>query len=155
MSEDSSKSGSGTGIGQGGAKPEKNFGNLVPIGGGDTIPLLRKKIRVGRRDGCDIVLPFSNISGHHCLFELEEGYWFVRDLNSRNGVKVNGQKIVPGLKKRIDPGNEVAIAKNLYKCEYDPMDNGAYGAPPQDEQMEAFFERSLLERAGLKRTKER
>lgn len=133
----------------------KSFGHLVPTGGGDSIPLLRKKLRVGRRDGCDIVLPFSNISGHHCVLELEEGYWFVRDLNSRNGVKVNGQKILPGLKKRIDPGDDVSIAKNDYKCEYDPMENGAYGTPPQDEQVEAFFERSLLERAGLKKTREK
>jgi len=133
----------------------KPFGHLVPTGGGDSIPLLRKKLRVGRRDGCDIVLPFSNISGHHCVLELEEGYWFVRDLNSRNGIKVNGQKIVPGLKKRVDPGDDLSIAKNDYKCEYDPLENGAYGAPPQDEQVEAMFERSLLERAGLKKTRER
>jgi adenylate cyclase len=145
--------------GQNGVKPagsaEKSFGSLVPTGGGDTIPMLRKRLRVGRRDGCDIVLPFSNISGHHCVLELEEGYWFVRDLNSRNGVKVNGQKIVPGLKKRIDPGDELAIAKNHYRCQYDPTENGAYGTPPQDEQVEAFFERSLLERAGLKRSREK
>ena len=143
--------------GQDGAKPAagKLHGNLVPVGGGDNIPLLRPKLRIGRRDGCDIVLPFSNISGHHCLLEIDEGYWFIRDLNSRNGVKVNGQKIIPGLKKRVDPGDEVAIAKNVYKCEYDPLENGAYGTPPQDEQAEAFFERSLLERSGLRRSKER
>ncbi|MBL8852920.1 MAG: FHA domain-containing protein [Planctomycetaceae bacterium] len=133
---------------------KKIHGTLIPIGGGDNIPLLRTRLRVGRRDGCDIVLPFSNISGHHCLLEIHEGYWFVRDLNSRNGVKVNGQKIIPGLKKRLDPGDELAIAKNVYRCDYDPLENGAYGTPPQDEQAEAFFERSLLERAGLKRSKE-
>ncbi len=132
---------------------EKLYGKLLPKGGGDPIPMLRKKLRVGRRESCDIVLPYSNISGHHCLLEIEEGYWFVRDLNSRNGVKVNGQKILPGLKKRIDPGNEVSIAKNEYVCDYDPLDNGAYGTPPQDEQLEAFFERSLLERAGLKKSR--
>jgi len=138
-----------------GVNPDKCFGNLVPVGGGDSIPMMRKRLRVGRRDGCDIVLPFSNVSGHHCLLELEEGYWFVRDLNSRNGVKVNGQKILPGLKKRVDPGIVIAIAKNVFTCEYEPTENGAYGTPPQDEQAEAFFERSLLERAGLRRMRER
>lgn len=133
----------------------KLYGNLLPIGGGDSIPLMRKKLRVGRREGCDIVLPYSNVSGHHCLLELEEGYWFIRDLNSRNGVKVCGQKIIAGLRKRIDPGDEIYIAKNAFVCEYDPIENGAYGTPPQDEQVETLFERSLLERAGLKRTKEK
>lgn len=156
MSQNSNGTNSGgsnrTGGSSGGSQ---QFGHLVPIGGGDSIPLLRKKLRVGRRDVCDIVLPFSNISGHHCVLELEEGYWFIRDLNSRNGVKVNGQKILPGLKKRIDPGDDVSIAKNDYKCEYDATENGAYGTPPQDEQVEAFFERSLLERAGLKKNREK
>lgn len=130
---------------------QQPFGHLVPQGGGDPIPLLKKKLRVGRREGCDIVLPLQNVSGHHCLFELEEGYWFVRDLNSRNGVKVNKTKILPGLRKRVDPGDHVAIAKNDYICEYDPIENGAFGTPPKDEQTESFFERSLLERAGLKK----
>ena len=34
------------------------FGELVPVGGGDSIPLLQKKLRVGRREGCDIILAF-------------------------------------------------------------------------------------------------
>lgn len=134
---------------------EKLYGTLMPKGGGDPIPMVRKRLRVGRREDNDIVLQFSNISGHHCVLELEEGYWFVRDSNSRNGIKVNGQKIMPGLKKRVDPGDELAVAKNFYVCEYDPTDNGAYGTPPQDEQAEAYFERSLLERAGLKKTRPR
>jgi len=131
------------------------YGHLVPEGGGDPIPLMKKKLRVGRREGCDIVLPLQNVSGHHCLLELEEGYWFIRDLNSRNGVKVNKVKIVAGLRKRIDPNDHVAIAKNNYICEYDPIENGAFGTPPKDEQVESVFERSLLERAGLKKKRTR
>lgn len=131
----------------------KIYGNLVPVGGGDPIPLLKEKLRVGRREGCDIVLNFANVSSHHCLMDIEEGYWFVKDLHSRNGVKVGGKKIVPGLRKRIDPGSPVSIAKNHYTLDYDPNDNGAFGTPPQDEQVEAMFTQSLLERAGLNKKK--
>ncbi len=35
-----------------------NYGELVPDGGGDPIPLLREKLTVGRRESCDIVLRF-------------------------------------------------------------------------------------------------
>ncbi|MEM9412053.1 MAG: FHA domain-containing protein [Planctomycetota bacterium] len=133
------------------SKPK--FGELVPIGGGDPIPLLKDRLRVGRRDGCDIVLNFSNISGHHALMEMEEGYWFVRDLKSRNGVKVDVKRINVGMKKRLDPGTTVRFAKHEYELDYDPHSLGAYGSPPQDEQQDEVFGTSLLNRAGLKRDK--
>ena len=133
----------------------KNFGELLPIGGGDPIPLLKKRLRVGRREGCDIVLRFPNVSSVHCLLEIEEGYWFVKDLKSRNGVKVNGKRIVPSLRKRLDPGITIAIAKHQYEIRYEPHKLGAFGSPPQDEEMDTLFSQGLLQRAGLDRRKEK
>jgi adenylate cyclase len=127
------------------------FGELVPLGGGDPIPLLKKRLRIGRRDGCDIILAFGNVSSYHCLLEIEEGYWFVRDLNSRNGVKINEKKLMPGVRKRLDPNDELRIAKHKFSVSYDPTANGAYGTPPQDEMVDDFFQKSLLDRAGLKK----
>ncbi|MEE2639882.1 MAG: FHA domain-containing protein [Planctomycetota bacterium] len=125
------------------------FGELVPLGGGDSIPMLQKKLRVGRREGCDIILAFPNVSSHHCLLEIDEGYWFVKDLKSRNGIKVNNKRIMQGMRKRVDPGDVLRIAKHEFKVEYEPHKNGAYGSPPQDEYTEATFSQSLMERAGL------
>jgi adenylate cyclase len=127
------------------------FGELVPVGGGDPIPLMKKRLRIGRREGCDIVLNFGNVSGHHCLMEIEEGYWFIRDLDSRNGVKIAGKRIMSGVRRRLDPDVEVTIAKHLFKIHYDPVELGAYGTPPKDEVVDDFFRESLLERAGLQR----
>ena len=127
------------------------FGQLVPVGGGDPIPLLKNRLRIGRREGCDIVLNFANVSGHHCLMEIVEGYWFIKDLRSRNGVKVEGRRILSGLRKRVDPGNELSISKHKFTLQYDPTALGAYGSPPQDEQLDNLFSESLLDRAGLKR----
>ena len=131
------------------------YGELVPLGGGDPIPLLKKRLKIGRRDGCDIILNFSNISGHHALMEIDEGYWFIKDLRSRNGVKVDGKKILQGLKKRMDPGITVSLAKHQYELVYDPTKLGAYGSPPQDEQLDNLFNKSLLERAGLHRKRDK
>ena len=72
---------------------EKLLGELVPFGGGDPIPLLKPHLTIGRRSNCDIVLEFPNISSQHCELQLENGYWIVRDLGSRNGVKVNGERV--------------------------------------------------------------
>lgn len=124
------------------------YGELVPVGGGDTIPLLKKSLLVGRRESCDIVLRFPNVSAHHCQLTLMGGYWYVRDLQSRNGVKVNSVKVT---EKRIDPGDTLAVAKHFYEVHYSPSDLGAVGPPPAETgaAIADIFSKSLLERAGL------
>jgi len=122
------------------------YGELVPIGGGDPIPLLKKSLLVGRRESCDIVLRFSNVSAHHCQLTVNGGYWHLRDLQSRNGVKVNGVRTID---KRLDPGDILSIAKHKYELRYSPIDLGAVGPPPMEIAEEAIFGKSLLERAGL------
>jgi hypothetical protein len=122
------------------------YGELVPVGGGDPIPLLKKSLLVGRRESCDIVLRFSNVSAHHCQMTVNAGYWHVRDLQSRNGVKVNGIRVTD---KRVDPGDILSVAKHKYELRYSPIDLGAVGPPPADVTNADIFSKSLLERAGL------
>jgi adenylate cyclase len=125
------------------------YGELVPVGGGDNIPLLRAQLTIGRRESCDIVLRFSNVSGQQCQLLLEDGYWFVQDNNSQNGTKVNGNRIV---RKRLDPGDTLSMAKHKYTIKYSPADNGATGPPPSDEEdLQSVLSKSLLDRAGLQR----
>lgn len=121
------------------------LGELVPCGGGDPIPLLKPKLLIGRRDSCDIVLEFPNISGQHCLLELLNGYWHVRDLRSRNGIKVNGMRVDA---KWLLPGDEVAIAKHRFEMTYEPASDAP---PPEDDDP---FALSLLEKAGLLKREE-
>ena len=129
------------------------YGELVPVTGGDPIPLLKKKLLIGRRESCDIILRFNNVSAHHCQLTLDSGYWFVKDLNSRNGTKVNGQRVT---RKRVDPGDTLSVAKHQYEFQYDPVDLGAAGPPPPDEEhVSEILSRSLLDRAGLDRRKGR
>lgn len=116
------------------------LGELVPIGGGDTIPLLEPKVVIGRRSRCDIVLEFPNVSSEHCVLELINGFWQIRDLGSRNGIKVNGERCD---QKWLHPGDQISIAKNHFEIDYETL-GGA--APPEDGNP---FELSLLEKAGL------
>ena len=125
------------------------YGQMLPLGGGDPIPLLKKELLVGRRESCDIVLRFGNVSAHHCQLECDAGYWYVVDLNSRNGVKVNGSRVQ---RKRLDPGDEFSVAKHKYRIEYSPADNGAVGPPPPEDDAEGIMAKSLLARAGLEKT---
>lgn len=128
------------------------YGQLIPMGGGDPIPLLKKNLLIGRRETCDIVLRFANVSGEHCEMVVESGYWFVNDRGSRNGIKVNGVRLA-GTRKRLDPGDTLSVAKHKYEVKYSPFEDlGATGAPPADEEpVREILSKSLLERAGLKR----
>ena len=124
------------------------YGELVPLGGGDPVPLLKKTLLVGRRESCDIVLRFSNVSAHHCQLTVTGGYWYVRDMKSRNGVKVNGFRVT---EKRLDPGDILSIARHKYEVKYSPVELGAVGPPPPEAVDAEMFGKSLLERAGLDR----
>jgi adenylate cyclase len=126
------------------------YGEFIPLGGGDPIPLMKKTLLVGRRESCDIVLRFPNVSAHHCQLQINNGYWYVTDLNSRNGVKVNNMRVT---EKRLDPGDTISIAKHKYEVRYSPADLGAVGPPPSDGEAQMIFGSSLLERAGLSRRK--
>jgi adenylate cyclase len=131
-----------------GSDPTSTLGTLVPLGGGDPIPLLKAELTVGRAESCDIVLRFPNVSSRHCQLQLSEGYWVITDLDSRNGVKVGGERVT---RKRIDPGQKVSIAKHDYTLEYSPGDNGAVGPPPIEDEVDQFMNASLLQRANLQR----
>lgn len=122
------------------------FGQLIPLGGGDPIPLVKEKLLVGRRGSCDVTLPFANVSSHHCELEIVNGYWHVRDLNSSNGVKVNGERIT---ERFLQPGDTIVIAKHRYEISYTPDPS----LPPPEERDP--FAIGLLEKAGLVPQRER
>lgn len=130
------------------------YGELIPLGGGDPIPLpdpqVKKQLLVGRRESCEIVLRFANVSAHHCQLTNENGYWYVRDLQSRNGIKINDVRVdKEDPQRRLDPGDILSIAKHKYRVEYDPAELGAVGPPPPDNLSQEIMRESLLQRAGL------
>ncbi|MFM8734745.1 MAG: FHA domain-containing protein [Pirellulales bacterium] len=123
------------------------YGELLPIGGGDPIPLLKTTLTVGRRESADIVLRFPNVSGAHCELTLTDGYWTVKDLRSSNGTKVNGTRVTD--QQQLQPGDKLSIAKHEYEISYEPARLGASAAPEEATPTDAIFSRSLLEAAGL------
>jgi adenylate cyclase len=121
-------------------------GELVPVGGGDPIPLIRDVLTLGRRESCDIPLRFPNVSGLHAELTFQDGCWYIRDLNSTNGIKVNGMRVQ---KKPLHPNDEITIAKRRYRIQY----NMEIGRRAREEIEEDIMSQSLLERAGLERPK--
>jgi pSer/pThr/pTyr-binding forkhead associated (FHA) protein len=48
---------------------------------------------LGRHSDADIRLPTPDVSRRHCQFLCTDGTWEVYDLDSLNGVYVNGERV--------------------------------------------------------------
>lgn len=89
---------------------------LVPMTSGTfpTIPLQRPILLIGRHPECDVRLDLAKISRRHCCVALAYDRVMIRDLGSRNGLRVNGRLIEEA---QLHPGDEVAIGPILYRVE--------------------------------------
>ena len=54
---------------------------------------INRDMLIGRATDCDIIIPYRGLSRHHAELSLQEGELVLRDLNSSNGTKVNGQSV--------------------------------------------------------------
>ena len=127
---------------------QEQFGELVPVGGGDAIPLVRETMTIGRRESCDICLKFQNISSQHCELSLRNGVWHIQDSGSTNGVKVNGERTQ---RRPLRPGDEIGIANHKYTIQYQLVAGSTIEDVFAEE--EDVFKQSLMEKAGLEKTK--
>ena len=57
------------------------------------VPIGARGVTLGREDDNSIRLEDTKISRHHAVVRPREGKWFVEDLDSTNGVSVNGAKV--------------------------------------------------------------
>jgi pSer/pThr/pTyr-binding forkhead associated (FHA) protein len=64
------------------------------------VPLSRGEITVGRMEGNTIRLMERNVSRRHARLVRDAGSIFIEDLNSFNGVKINGERITKRLELR-------------------------------------------------------
>jgi pSer/pThr/pTyr-binding forkhead associated (FHA) protein len=88
------------------------------------------------RDSCNPVqLAMPEVSKQHAFVQFGDDGWRIRDLNSRNGLYVNGQKVQTAILKdgdRLSVGPyvlvfEIANAQHTYKpvMEIDVSDNAS------------------------------
>ncbi len=75
----------------------------------------QQDLLIGRDEECDIVLDNRLVSRTHARIYWQDGDFFIRDLDSKNGTHVNGQSIRHD--KRLQNGDEVQVAL-CYKLAY-------------------------------------
>jgi pSer/pThr/pTyr-binding forkhead associated (FHA) protein len=90
----------------------------------DRIPLQGEGITIGQSPTNDVPLPFDRtVSRVHCVLERVASRWCVRDLSSRNGTFVNGERIWGELPLRT--GDEIRVGSVRFVARLD--DAGVYG----------------------------
>lgn len=83
---------------------------LKVIGGsraGQTIPISIPQFMIGRAEDCHLKPRSELISRYHCTILSEEAYVAIRDLGSKNGVYLNGERIVG--ERELKNGDQLII----------------------------------------------
>ena len=87
---------------------------LHPTGPGSQIVIDRAVVLVGRSPDCDAIIEFSpKISRMHCVLLQVDADYYLRDLGSMNGVRVNGERVEKIAK--LVHGAEVAIGDVIFQ----------------------------------------
>lgn len=61
--------------------------------GGQSVELPSQNVLIGRHTDADVRLPLPDVSRRHCRCFWADGLWQIVDLNSLNGIYVNGQRV--------------------------------------------------------------
>ncbi len=78
----------------------------------DYSPIRKKVFLVGRGSKCDYILKHRGVSREHAVITRERGGWFIEDLNSANGVWLDGEQIG---KHKLSGGDEIHISNHLIR----------------------------------------
>ncbi|PJB83515.1 MAG: hypothetical protein CO090_01040 [Acidobacteria bacterium CG_4_9_14_3_um_filter_49_7] len=89
------------------------------------------RITVGRKRDNDLIIPLPNVSSYHAVLEYVGGDLALEDLNSTNGVFVNGTKLTE--RTIVACGDRIAFGsiEFLMECEQEPS---GFEPSPQPEQ---------------------
>ncbi|HTF43459.1 MAG TPA: FHA domain-containing protein, partial [Terriglobales bacterium] len=86
--------GSSVVAGAGGAPSPEWSPELIRIDGDRSIShTLGRRTRIGRATGCELHVDSTSVSRHHALILAGTREAIIEDLNSTNGVIVNGRKV--------------------------------------------------------------
>jgi pSer/pThr/pTyr-binding forkhead associated (FHA) protein len=93
------------------------------------VPLIRDEITIGRKEGNTIRLTERNVSRKHARIVKANGSVVVEDLDSYNGVKVNGTRIQGRMS--VNESDRIQIGDYLLELKVDRGAQDATGTPPE------------------------
>ena len=77
------------------------------------------QLTLGRSRACDVALEDDQVSRQHARIELRQGEIRIRDLGSRNGTKVNGQRITSEI--ALLDGDRIQLGSSTARLELEPL----------------------------------
>jgi hypothetical protein len=83
---------------------------------GKTFVVDRPRTVIGRSQRSDLVLDDPNVSRRHCEIQLQDDGWHLVDLESTNGVSVNGRQVRSAL---LSPGDRITIGTSVLQFDVD------------------------------------
>jgi len=99
------------------------------------VPVVRDEITIGRNDGNIVRLPEKNVSRQHGRLLRESGHYYIEDLNSFTGIRVNGEKIAG--KHVVQDGDLIQISEYDLILEEGPDDRAPPPVPQADTEAQA------------------
>src|SRR5262245_8488724 len=91
---------------------------LLALNDGPSILVDKPILLVGRHPECDVQIDSRKISRRHCCIAQVHDYLVVRDLDSTNGIRINGVRVIEG---RLAPGDELTIGNHRYRVTWDDV----------------------------------
>jgi len=95
----------------------KIYGRLFVMQGLDEHEIIidREEFKIGRKaiHGCNFVIDEPFINSEHCLFIVRGKNILLKDLNSKNGTFVNGERLQPNREAMVPIGSEIQITRNI------------------------------------------
>jgi chromosome segregation ATPase len=74
--------------------------------------VLARRTRIGRASGCELQIDSSSVSRHHALVVVGPREAVIEDLNSTNGVLVNGRKVN---RQQLADGDAITIGETQFR----------------------------------------
>jgi FHA domain-containing protein len=114
----------GTPVGSAGATPAMDFtAELVRIDGDRHMSFpLGRRTRIGRAPGCELQIDSQSVSRNHAMILKGTRELIIEDLNSTNGILVNGRRVSRNL---LTDGDLLAIGEIQFRCVLKPNPRAA------------------------------
>jgi predicted component of type VI protein secretion system len=123
---------------------------LLALTDGPSLVLDKPILLLGRHPECDIQIDSRKVSRRHCCIAQVADYLVVRDLDSTNGIRINGVRVQEG---KLHHGDELTIGNHRYQVCWDGLPpprpsllkkesarSGERGPPADDEALEGCDE---------------
>ena len=80
-----------------------------------TLPLNKDTLKIGRDVGNDIVIARKTISSFHATIAYKDGYFYIEDLRSTNGTRLNDGKLRHNEPVRLKSGDKIDFSIHEFR----------------------------------------